>query len=154
MGFYSHQNYKLSPCIAERLFLCFLLLLKHFCRVWRRQRSLTFNVEARRCHKFSRNCRNCAITVCFFCSSFRILEVARCSQLTDVGFTTLARVSVAARYSQTETQQSWNSHWNHQQRHAKFSHDHFWLVLFFFFPNKMHHIFCSSRAVTLRKCWS
>lgn len=28
------------------------------------------------------------------CSSFRILEVARCSQLTDVGFTTLARVSV------------------------------------------------------------
>lgn len=28
-------------------------------------------------------------------SSFRILEVARCSQLTDVGFTTLARVSVS-----------------------------------------------------------
>lgn len=27
---------------------------------------------------------------------FRILEVARCSQLTDVGFTTLARVSVAS----------------------------------------------------------
>lgn len=28
------------------------------------------------------------------CRPFRILEVARCSQLTDVGFTTLARVSV------------------------------------------------------------
>lgn len=33
-------------------------------------------------------------------SAFRILEVARCSQLTDVGFTTLARVSdSAASYS-------------------------------------------------------
>lgn len=28
----------------------------------------------------------------------RILEVARCSQLTDVGFTTLARVSIFFRF--------------------------------------------------------
>lgn len=31
-------------------------------------------------------------------SAFRILEVARCSQLTDVGFTTLARVSVSVTF--------------------------------------------------------
>lgn len=42
-------------------------------------------------------------------SAFRILEVARCSQLTDVGFTTLARVSdSAASYSAHDTQKEPN----------------------------------------------
>lgn len=35
------------------------------------------------------------LTFFSLCSFNRILEVARCSQLTDVGFTTLARVSVS-----------------------------------------------------------
>lgn len=41
-------------------------------------------------------------------SAFRILEVARCSQLTDVGFTTLARVSVSFTFWDKNPSRNWH----------------------------------------------